>query len=161
MFQRFWRMLVVLPLAGCAAHGPAFSEVKASEDRALVYIYRPAAYMLSADTAVFDVNGQRVLSLNSGGYSYVRLPPGHYEIKQGWGAGLMVLNHPEMKQDITVPFDVRAGETHYVRLGIDSFTNGAFGHWGVSEVPPATGRQEIAAEKFQTQDEKIPGMFKP
>lgn len=86
-------------LAGCSANGPVFTEVKPSDDRALVYIYRLPAYAMSLDTTVFDFNGQRVAGLTSGGYSYVRLPPGHYEIKQGWGAGVMVLTTPQLWSD--------------------------------------------------------------
>jgi hypothetical protein len=151
-----------LLLAGCSAKGPAFTEVPPSDDRALVYVYRNSSHAMSLDTAVFDFNGQRAFGLNSGGYSYVRLPPGHYEVKQGWGGGVMVLTTPELWSDLTIKLDVKAGETHYIRFATEAYPrSGAAASWEIGETSPERGRQEILAAKFQAQDKKIPDAFKP
>lgn len=109
--------LVALLLAtGCAASGPPFTEAPAPSDKALIYLYRPYDKWVSAQDAGFEANGKRIGFLDSGGYTYFHAPPGHYDIRQFWPAGLWTLQEPALWKDLHVAADVNAGETRYFRL---------------------------------------------
>jgi hypothetical protein len=71
-------------LAGCAAGptlGTRFTESPEQlEGHAKVYLYRPA-YMGMVWYPKVYVNGQEIVHLPAGGYTYFFLPPGEYELR--------------------------------------------------------------------------------
>lgn len=159
---------VCLILAGCAARGPAFSDAPPPGAKALVYIYRPYNDWMSTQDAGFDANGKRVGFLDPGGYTFFHAPPGHYEIKQFWPLGIWTAQVPELWKDLQVPVDLRAGETHYLRLRVEGGYDGitplglqAHVRWALSEVSPEIGRSEIAQQNFEPQNKAMPAEFKP
>jgi len=149
-------------LMGCMAHGTVFTEAGPPRERALIYIYRMPNYAMSADAAGFSINGSRIGTVAAGGYTYVYAAPGHYDIKQFWSYGVLTMMTPKMWDDLNIALDVKAGETHYVRMGTD-MEGGAIDtyHWRVSEVPAAQAQIEIGKEKFEPQDKDLPAEFKP
>ncbi len=146
----FVAALLALPmLAGCAS-GPIFSEAPAPENgKALVYIYREPNFAGAASGAAFFIDEQRVVDLAAGGYSFVYLAPGHYEIEQRWS----ILNYaPQAEQSVSTQLDVKAGDVRYVRfrtgLGGSACYNCISVAWKIEQVPPSVGRAEIAREKL-------------
>ena len=154
-------------LAGCMAKGPVFTEAPPPGDRrALIYIYRTPSHVLSAHAAGFDANGKRIATLNSGGYTFFYAPPGHYEIKQYWPTNLFTVMDPTFWDSLRIPLEVAAGETRYVRMdsglgGQVTYSGGMTMHWELAEVSEATGRQQIAQEKFQPPAKDMPSEFRP
>jgi hypothetical protein len=151
-------------LSGCMAKGPVFTEAAPPRDRALIYIYRTPNYAMSADAAGFSINGSRIGTIAAGGYTYVYAAPGHYDIKQFWSYGVLTMMTPKMWDDLSMALDVKAGETHYIRMGTDmdggAYT-GATYHWRIAEVSPAQAQTEVEREKFEPQDKDLPAEFKP
>ncbi|HWA92493.1 MAG TPA: DUF2846 domain-containing protein [Rhizomicrobium sp.] len=145
--------LALSTLAGCAS-GPVFTEAAPpGSDKALVYIYREADFVAAASGAAFYVDEQKVADLMAGGYTFVYLAPGHYEVEQRWS----LFNYaPQGGDSVSTQLDVRAGDVRYVRFR--SGTTGAacyncmgFG-WQIAQVPPQVGRAEIAKEKLTVPD---------
>lgn len=152
-------------LAGCAAHGPAFTDAPPPGAKALVYIYRAPSIVGSAQAAGFDVNEKRVATLDPGGYTFFHAVPAHYEVKQFWPVSVVSITSPGLWQSISLPLDVKAGEIHYLRfatgMGGPSPYGGSTIQWRLSEVPVEIARKEIVQEKFQPQDKNMPSEFKP
>jgi hypothetical protein len=160
---------LALLLAGCAAKGPAFTDAPPPGAKALVYIYRPYNEWMSTQDAGFDANEKRIGFLDPGGYTYFHAAPGYYEIKQFWPLGIWTVQVPELWKDLKVPVELKAGETHYLRLRVQGAYDGvspmgglqAHVQWVLSEVPPETGRYEIAQQKFEPQNKAMPAEFRP
>ncbi|HWA92495.1 MAG TPA: DUF2846 domain-containing protein [Rhizomicrobium sp.] len=130
-------------LTGCAS-GPVFTDAPAPEaGKALLYIYRQPNFVAAAARASFYIDGQNVVDLAAGGYSYVYLAPGRHDLEQRWASYSDV---------VTIPVDVREGETHYARFQSGFGDQGCAGcvsmKWEIRQVPPVTGRAEIAEEKL-------------
>jgi hypothetical protein len=158
-----------LVLAGCAAKGPAFTNAPPPGSKALVYIYRPYNDWMSTQDAGFDANDKRIGFLDPGGYTFFHAAPGHYEIKQFWPLGIWTMQVPQLWKDLKIPVDLKAGETRYLRLGVQggytgaSPTGGLTAHieWALSEVPPAIARQEITQQNFEPQNKAMPAEYRP
>ena len=95
----------------------------------------PITFGVQAIRLGFDANGKRIGFLDPGGYTYFHAPPGHYDIRQFWPAGLWTLQEPTLWKDLHVVADLSAGETRYVRLRVHET--------GASQCPgPATSVTE-------------------
>jgi hypothetical protein len=99
-------LCVALATAACAS-GPAFQEAPPpAAGKGLVYFLRPMVAGGSFWNTRFSVNGAEVVSLSNGGYSWVSLDAGTYEVSSQYLG--------------TAPFEIRiavpAGSTHYVEM---------------------------------------------
>jgi len=141
--------IALLLLSGCAS-GPVFTEAPPPESgKALVYIYREADFAAAASGAAFFVDEQKVVDLMAGGYSYVYLAPGHYEIEQRWS----LFNYaPQAGQSVSIQLDVKAGDVRYVRfrsmVGGAACYNCVAVQWRLDPMTEAQGRREITTEKL-------------
>lgn len=103
--------LVIMALTACAASGPIYSPAPAPKaSDALVYIYRPNAFVLGGRDAYFQVNGKNVVHLSAVGYTRIYLQPGAYEIVQSWPIDLIGFKR------LHLPLTVSAGKTYYYRF---------------------------------------------
>lgn len=76
--------LFILALAGCAT-GPKYSEVRStipqlSADKGRIYFYRSANIFGSGIQPSVKLNGNVVGESKPGGFFYVDVPPGDYEV---------------------------------------------------------------------------------
>jgi len=95
-------------LAGCAAIGSKFTEMKASipalkQGEGRVYFYRSASMFGAAIQPEIRLNGAVVGSSVPGGFFFVDRPPANYEANAS----------TEVERKLT--FTLAAGETKYVR----------------------------------------------
>jgi len=114
-------------LTGCGAHGPAFSPVELTQsDKALVYIYRPAAFEGGANTFRIRVNDNHVTDLSNGGYYAYMADPGElsFKIKKtfnffdvNFALGLPYAIWEKEKERLK--FNVEAGKTYYIKYKAD------------------------------------------
>jgi hypothetical protein len=96
-----------IAFSGCASTGPAFQKVESiPPGKGLVYIYRPSTFHGAALVPMIVVKDFHALPLKSGGYYTYVAPPGPISI---------AINHTGRR---TVDFDVKPGETYYVRGGM-------------------------------------------
>ena len=106
--QSFAKALLValcIAITGCAS-GPPFQKVEnVPADKGLVYIYRPSTIHGAALVPMMVVNDFRALPLKSGSYYTYFASPGPLQI---------AINHTGRR---VVNFDVKAGETYFVRGG--------------------------------------------
>jgi Protein of unknown function (DUF2846) len=126
----------VLPfVAACAASGPTFTDMHASEPAvaanfARIYFYRMGSMAGSALQPSVKIDGVVVGEATPGGYFYVDEPAGAYEIS----TATEVTNH--------IRATVKAGETRYVRF--DASLGMFVGHIAPTLVWPGQGESEIA-----------------
>ena len=123
---------------------------------------------MSGQPAGFTLDDKPVVTLDAGGYSFLHVAPGRYELKQFWPAGQSFNNpflwNPDLSEDTKLPLNVTAGETRYFRMVayiLGSGPNRVDIRWRFTEVPDSIGRQEIVQEKFQPQDKNMPAEFRP
>lgn len=138
-------ILSALLLASCAT-GPRFEPAPSpGAQKALVYIYRPAALTASARRTEFFVNDRSVATLSSGGYTHLYLDPGNYAISQKWAADIGFLGSQKKK------LEVEAGKTYYYRFanGSDTGCGPVCFEWQLQSVPESTAISEIAECRFQ------------
>jgi hypothetical protein len=137
-------------LAGCAA-GPAFVEAPEPQPgKAVVYIYREPNIAAAARNAAFYVDDTKIFDLMAGGYSYVYVTPGHYEIAQKWP--YWPFDMGAIRDAVAIPLDGKAGDVRYVRfesgVGSANCYNCITIEWRLIEVGAGVGHTEIASEKF-------------
>ena len=106
--QSFAKSLLLafcIAITGCAS-GPPFQKIDSvPADKGLVYIYRPSTMHGAALVPMIVVNDFRALPLKSGSYYTYFAPPGPIQV---------AINHTGRR---LVNFDVKAGETYYIRGG--------------------------------------------
>lgn len=145
MIRRAFLLLVVF-LSGCAATGSVYKPVEnADAGNALVYIYRGTGFALGGRSAYFYVNDVNVFDLDSGGYSWVSLPPGRYKLRQSWPVDLMA-------RSTEAQIEVRAGEIRYYSFQTGMCQGGyreVCVRWEFNAVAPDSGRAEIPNKRFQ------------
>ncbi len=120
---------LLLGLAGCGPHGPAFSPVaQLPQDKALVYIYRTGALGAAVTYTVHSGN-EDIVDLQTGGYYPYFAEPGEREF---WA-------RTEAKTSTTEL--LRAGETYYLQggIGVGFFV----GHPKLQFVSREVGEKEI------------------
>ena len=98
-------LIVALALTGCAT-GPAFEKIAdIPKDKGLVYIYRPSVMHGAALVPYVVINDLNALPLKTGGYYTYFSAPGKVTIS---------ITHTARR---SITFDVKAGETYYVKGG--------------------------------------------
>lgn len=88
------------------------------DNTALLYVYRPATEwsMDELGTPSFNVNGQRLVNLKGGGYTWYELRPGEYEMVIRRGLfGFEGVNTFEIKRHAQLFLNVQAGQTYFLR----------------------------------------------
>lgn len=145
-------LFLVVVLSACASTGPIYQPAPAPAPQdALIYVYRPANFVLSGRDAYFYVDDVNIVDLSTEGYSWFHVPAGNHTITQKWPF------------DVTLGFNTvnigkefRPSQTYYYRLEIDSFSFtfqfmfGIFNpYWRVTEVPEEQALAEIAVCKYQ------------
>lgn len=134
-------------LAGCTASGPSFTDAPASSEKALLYVYRAQhAWAYKGATANFSLDGKDAFDLQTGGYTYVYLAPGHHDLTQKWPV------YVDPFETRKLSLEVNAGETRYVRFMVDPMPDATvpgMAYKDLSEVPPETARPEIAQTVYQ------------
>ena len=126
-------LTLVLLICGCATTpktAPPFNASTPPEGAAIVYFYRPSEWVAGAlAPKVFD-NNQYVFALANGKYVEHVTIPGRHEFKTD-----------TMNIDEPVAFEIKAGETYYIRL---DFKTGAFvGTWLFTRKYPEQALEEI------------------
>ena len=107
---------VVAALSGCAAVGPAFSPVlDMKPGQGVLYVYRPETHAMSVLSAVFDIDGRKVTTLENNGYAAIPMLAGQHEIGHQWKAGLIGNSNLEGRP-VFVTVKVTDGQATYVRL---------------------------------------------
>lgn len=149
-------LAVCVGVTGCAATGPVFSPLlPATENIGALYLYRPEAFAMSVLSAVFEVDGRTVATLENNGYAAVRLPAGRYDVTHQWKARLLGNSKLE-KQPISRVIEVRPGKAAYVRLTAEALvvTGGARMNtqftWDIQEVPEEVALPEIQKTRRAT-----------
>lgn len=95
-------------LSACAVGGAAFEDpVPAPVDGATFYIYRPAEFQGSALTLHVTDNGREIGTVKNGQFIAIQVKPGHHELSTN-----------ATRHDV-VAIDAAAGETDYMRFGIE------------------------------------------
>lgn len=130
-----WLLIVVLTMTGCAS-GPRFQKIDdIPAGKALVYIYRPSVLIYGAGaTHNVVINDLNTIPLDDGTYYPYFSAPGEVTFST---AALF-----QFDQSITIFVD--AGETYYVRTGMN-FLSGYFLRTPFIELVPAErGLPEIS-----------------
>lgn len=105
-----------LTLAGCAATGPAFKPVQdVKAGQGTLYIYRPDSRALMILSAVIQVDGKPVATLENNGYVAIAIPAGQHEVRHEWKAGVFGNSKLEGKPVFT-RITIRTNQATYVRL---------------------------------------------
>ena len=139
-------LLSIILLTGCAS-GPIFSEVSASKDEAVIYIYRPSKFADSGNAPKIFVNDKEIVTLWNGGYTYVFAKPGKTTIETRrhvlWQAG----------KETTVTINVEAGKQYYIEFypfirDIQPFFNYVQHDSDFSRVPPEYAAKRISECKL-------------
>lgn len=126
--------LTVLLLAGCAASGPKFSQVKEAippvpEGKARVYFYRHDSSFGGAVTSDVRMGNDVVGRSVRGSFFFVDRDPGTHDVRT------------RTEWEHKYPLTVASGQTRYVRSKV---TMGLFvGHVVVEEEPEAKALQEM------------------
>lgn len=95
-------------MSGCATNGPAFAKVDTiPPDKGLIYIYRPQAFQGGAVSYDVRVNDQVVTHLSNGGYCPYFAAPGEAQVSA------------KTEATSSVTLDVKAGQTYYIRGGVN------------------------------------------
>lgn len=141
-------IVMAIFLAGCTATGPLFTEAPADNEKALVYVYRVhTAWAYRGATVNFKADGVPAFDLQSGGYTYVYLAPGHHTIAQNWPVYVDPFSPSK-----TVELDVKAQDVRYVRFyvwGNETMFDPGNASWDLTEQAPAVARRELARSHYQ------------
>lgn len=104
--------VLTLALAGCVATGNKFvREVPASEAEALIYVYRPAGFIGSAQRPDLKIDGVLVGSVASGGFLVKKVSLGRHELLLTGEGNPFKWNFP----DRSVFLDIRNSSNYYFR----------------------------------------------
>jgi hypothetical protein len=128
-------------LAGCVAHGPAFSDAKPAPPApgfALVYVFREHAEPTAFGATVF-FDESRVATLNQKGFTWAYLAPGEHRIRTRWP--LLAT-----QRSTSVTLNVVAGETYVLDLRAIMRVEGpdlVFGS-GMGRLDPQSGVARIS-----------------
>lgn len=115
MAVRYWLVpLLASFLFGCAATGPVYEPApEPNENQALVYLYRPYSSTFGASKADFSLDGNYLVQLSKGGYTFVYVSPGQHSISHqwvGWPIG------GRLTSPVVIMVNARPGQKHYVEL---------------------------------------------
>jgi hypothetical protein len=143
-------------LGGCTTIGPNFVPIEAKNpSQGVLYIYRPETSSLSVLSAVFSIDGEKVVTLENNGFAALAIPAGQYRIGQEWKAGLIGNSNLEGMPVFTTA-KVSAGGATYIRLlagarsqstGIAYNNIGINFSWRLEVIPESTAFEEIKLTK--------------
>jgi hypothetical protein len=103
---------LTLTLAGCVATGNKFvREIPANEAEALIYVYRPAGFIGSAQRPDLKIDGVLVGSVASGGFLVKKIPLGRHELRLTGEGNPFKWNFP----DRSVVVDIKNSGNYYFR----------------------------------------------
>jgi hypothetical protein len=135
-------------LHGCAS-GPAYSPQSGmKEDEAVVYVFRPKSWTLSALSAIINIDEKQVVLLENNGYAAISIPAGAHTISEKWKAGL--IGNSQLENGIVAKdFYLRSGEEVFIRLGVQSESkvqyrtiNSHFA-WQLKQVSKSDAQEEL------------------
>ena len=110
-------ILTLCTISGCSATGKPFMPVKQTEDKALIYIYRPDRFLGSGNVWYLSDNEQQLTMVNNGGWFAYHKNPGNItfysNLRPGIGTVLPGMLDSDKKM---ITFDVVAGRTYYVKF---------------------------------------------
>jgi hypothetical protein len=116
--RHFGSLLLSLALPGCATVGPPFSpHANLRAGQGVVYVYRPQARALSVLSAIIEVDGRPVATLENNTYAAIQLAAGSHTITQRWKAGILGNSKLE-NRPIALRVIPSEGREGYVRLGV-------------------------------------------
>lgn len=109
--MRYILLLASLVLSACSAVGPKFSGLESIEPgKGAVYFYRPKTMANSATYPTVFLNGAEVADLLDGGFIFVELDPGEYQVEMNNNLLLWPFKRIEF------PLKISKGAVRYYRL---------------------------------------------
>lgn len=128
---------MVIMLTGCLGKQLPYKDVQPETGKAVIYVYRPASFLNSAETMILEVNGEEKGYLSHSFHLYAFAAPGD--------ATLLLKKNvfPYNEYGRLVVKDVQEGETYYVKA--DPIAMGGFDMILMDE---RQGRQEAMATKY-------------
>ncbi len=68
-------ILALCTITGCSATGKAFMPIEQTQDKALIYIYRPDRFLGSGNVWYLSDDEKQITMVNNGGwFAYTRIP---------------------------------------------------------------------------------------
>lgn len=111
-----------------------------TSDKAGIYVYQWKSGILGAGMDVnFEIKGQPKLSLNTGEYGYMEVPPGEYEYKLIGGLVPTFL-----------PVKFKAGQNYFFRAALANFSDHSFLVRDQSEIDEA--KRKISSGWYERYD---------
>lgn len=133
-------ILCLLVISGCVATGPAYRVApEPTGADALIYIYRPNSFAMSAGDAYFYVDDVNIANLTNGGYTWFYAPAGEHTLKQKW-FGLF-------SQKLFMRTAWLPAHKYFYRF--ETSTNIVTIQWRLSETPADRALMEITCCKLQ------------
>jgi hypothetical protein len=148
--SRLFIALSIAILGGCAADasGPQFTDVPASGDRAVIYVYATSDFAGYGEAPVIEIDGREIGKLKPKGYFATEVSPGVHKVTMR--SVLATLRLPGWPTSITAP----AGGKVYMRVftkyeGLSYSPSGPIPIYInlMKEVPPEVGSVEIISTR--------------
>jgi hypothetical protein len=116
-------LVAIQLITGCASGYPFRKEPVSNNSQSLLYIYRPAQFFAIGMAPDIYINDKKSLTIVNGGYSVIRIAPGHYRVEVKKLPALLALNG-----DIAsfVEFGAESGRSYYVRWLPNMYAHGYF-----------------------------------
>ena len=107
-------------VTACAASGPEFTPVTATNNTAVIHVYRVRSYIWAGAEWYLRANGKRFTALSNGGfYTYVSKPGNvtlSSTVRPKFGNWIDELLFSEQE---LITISARAGKTHYVKFEVN------------------------------------------
>lgn len=147
---------ILLFQSGCAAwvaSGRQFEPLPVSTAKATVYVYRPEHFFFAGRVPNLFIDGNDVGSLRDSGYLALEVTPGQRRFTLAAEGGGRSIWWPV--QSLSVNLQAKAGQQHYLRLGIsrDGFIYtpvfwASMDNYSFGVVREDIGRSEISVTKL-------------
>lgn len=143
-------VLLASLIAGCSATGSIYKPVDTIDsEHALIYIYRPGTYTLSAHKAEFEFDGDAVGSLSNNGYMYIVTKPGKHKLTHQWSKEFWT--EVEERKKVELEVVAERNRPAYIEIVADSWstydrmTNSEVRHqeWILRQVSAEKGQKKI------------------
>lgn len=144
-------LFIALFITACSATGPKFKQVNIeTNDKSILYIYRPDAFALKAVQSHFNLDGTKVIELKNNGYTYIQLEAGHYILNQRWD-GWTATNRAVTNERRSLTLQLDKGKPTFVAIEPD-FNYKGLGYelrWVLRVVPEKEALENISKTRFQ------------